>query len=71
MPTDYALETPGSLMRAVSPFREMGAYEALWSEVKASFKWMADKFRVRHAQFHRVLAGTVDPDSKMLDTSPG
>ena len=45
MPTDYALEMPGSFMRAVSPFREMGAYEALWSEAKASFKWMADKFR--------------------------
>ena len=32
-------------MRSVSPFREMGAYEALWSEFKASFKWVADKFR--------------------------
>ena len=45
MPTDYALDTPNSLMRAVSPFREMGAYEALWSEVKASFKSIADRFR--------------------------
>ena len=45
VPTGYALETPGSLMRAVSPYRELGAYEALWSEVKASFKWIADKFR--------------------------
>ncbi len=45
MPTDYALEMPGTLMRSVSPFREMGAYEALWSEFKASFKWVADKFR--------------------------
>ena len=45
MPTDYALEMPDTLMRSVSPFREMGAYEALWSEFKASFKWVADKFR--------------------------
>ncbi len=42
---DYALEVPGALMHAVSPFREMGAYEALWSEPRASFKWVADKFR--------------------------
>ena len=34
MPTGYALETPGSLMRAVSPFREMGDYKALWSQSK-------------------------------------
>ena len=44
---DYALETPGKLMRPVSPFREMGAYEALWSEARAGFKWVADKFRER------------------------
>ncbi len=44
-PADYALEAPGALMRAVSPFREMGAYEALWSESKASFKRVADRFR--------------------------
>ena len=46
MPAEFALETPGSLMRAVSPFREMGAYEALWSEAKASFKSVADRFRI-------------------------
>lgn len=45
MATDYALEMPGTLMRAVSPFQEMGAYEALWSEARASFKRVADKFR--------------------------
>ena len=30
---------------AVSPQREMAAYEALWCEPKASFKTIADKFR--------------------------
>jgi DNA processing protein len=39
------MELPGSLTRAISPFREMGAYEALWSEFRTSFKWIADKFR--------------------------
>lgn len=45
MSASYAIEPPGSLMRAISPFREMGAYEALWSEFRASFKLIADKFR--------------------------
>lgn len=30
--------------RAVSPFVELGAYEALWDEPKASFKSIAEKF---------------------------
>ena len=33
--------------RAVSPFREMGAYEALWSEERVSFKSLSDRF-ARH-----------------------
>ena len=45
MSASYAIELPGSLMRAVSPYREMGAYEALWSEFRTTFKWIADKFR--------------------------
>ncbi len=32
-------------LQAVSPFRELGAYEALWLEKSASFKSLADKFR--------------------------
>ncbi|MBS3894967.1 MULTISPECIES: DNA-processing protein DprA [Enterobacterales] len=31
--------------RAISPFEEMAAYEALWSEKGATFKTIADKFR--------------------------
>jgi DNA processing protein len=31
--------------KSVSPFREMGAYEALWVESDASFKTLAEKFR--------------------------
>jgi DNA processing protein len=32
-------------IRAISPLREMGAYEALWAEPKASFKSLAERFR--------------------------
>ncbi len=31
--------------RMISPFRELGAYEALWDNMKVSFKSIADKFR--------------------------
>ncbi len=30
--------------RAISPFREMGAYEALWIESKTTFKSLAKRF---------------------------
>ena len=33
--------------RAVSPFREMGAYEMLWSERDATFKSLAERFALR------------------------
>jgi DNA processing protein len=42
-----ALEIPGSLAQPISPFREFGAYEALWLEPKASFRTIAGRFRVR------------------------
>ena len=32
---------------AVSPFQELGAYEALWDEQKATFKSIADMFGKR------------------------
>jgi DNA processing protein len=31
-------------VRAISPWREMGAYEALWSDARAWFKSIADRF---------------------------
>lgn len=37
--------TSHSLFNALSPFREMVAYEALWQEAGATFKTIADKFR--------------------------
>jgi DNA processing protein len=39
-----ALEETSSLARPISPYREFGAYEALWTEKPASFKWIAEKF---------------------------
>lgn len=35
-------DTPG---RSISPFLEMGAYEALWAQGKMTFKRMAERFR--------------------------
>ena len=31
-------------VRSISPFHEMGAYEALWSEPGATFKSLSDRF---------------------------
>lgn len=38
-------ESSLALSRPISPWLEMGAYEAMWSEVGAWFKSIADKFR--------------------------
>lgn len=40
-----SLNTTDFLARAVSPYKEMGAYEALWSEEGASFKKIAERFQ--------------------------
>ncbi len=42
---DFA--SAGFEARAISPFREMGAYEALWSEPGATFKSLSERF-ARH-----------------------
>ena len=41
------LENPNSLTRPISPFRELGAYEALWTDSKASFRTIAERFGQR------------------------
>jgi DNA processing protein len=38
------IEEPSSLGRPISPYREFGAYEAMWTEKPASFRWIAEKF---------------------------
>lgn len=44
MAEELALEDSGFETRAVSPFHEMGAYEALWTEPKTTFKSLAERF---------------------------
>lgn len=41
------LTANGDGRRTISPFRELGAYEALWQETKATFKSIAEKFAQR------------------------
>jgi DNA processing protein len=47
MESAAVLENPNSLTRPISPFRELGAYEALWTEPKASFRSIAELFAKR------------------------
>jgi len=44
MTLDSGRNDPHLDLRAISPFHEMGAYEALWRQPKASFKSMAEQF---------------------------
>ena len=44
MMAELALDEPDFETRAVSPFREMGAYEALWTEPKTTFKSLSARF---------------------------
>ena len=37
--------------RAVSPFREMGAYEALWSDPHTTFRSLSKRFAGAHSGF--------------------
>ncbi|WP_241610194.1 DNA-processing protein DprA [Rosenbergiella epipactidis] len=53
-------ESHNSFESAVSPFREMAAYEALWTEQGATFKTIADKFRNTSAA---TLPSELVPDS--------
>src|SRR6266849_1303854 len=41
------LDIPNSLSRPISPFRELGAYEALWAGAKTSFRTIAELFEKR------------------------
>ncbi|WP_419914631.1 DNA-processing protein DprA [Hoeflea sp.] len=47
MQLELTADRPGR--RTISPFRELGAYEALWDNVKATFKSIADQFARRPA----------------------
>ena len=47
MTEELALDDSGFETRAVSPFHEMGAYEALWTEPKTTFKSLSERFARR------------------------
>ncbi|MDG4903526.1 MULTISPECIES: DNA-processing protein DprA [unclassified Mesorhizobium] len=42
---NFASKDDGPAINPISPSREMGAYEAMWLEDKASFKTIADRFK--------------------------
>ena len=50
--------------RTISPFRELGAYEALWQKTKASFKAIAEKF----AQLPGAIPSDFVPEKDALRT---
>jgi hypothetical protein len=47
MASAAVLDIPSSLSRPISPFRELGAYEALWAGAKTSFRTIAELFEKR------------------------
>ena len=64
MARELALEDPDFESRAVSPLREMGAYEALWAEPGTTLKSLPVRF-TRHpgsvpVEVRRRYAATVD-----------
>jgi len=44
---ELALEAKDFAARAISPLRELGAYEALWDKPDATFKTLSEKFAAR------------------------
>ena len=44
MTAELAFDGSDLEARAISPFREMGAYEALWTEPKTTFKSLSERF---------------------------
>ena len=44
---DLGFDAAGFEARAISPLRELGAYEALWEDPAATFKTLSEKFEKR------------------------
>ena len=47
MAPELALEGQDFASRAISPLRELGAYEALWDKPETTFKTLSEKFAAR------------------------
>ncbi|MDE0531097.1 MAG: DNA-protecting protein DprA [Albidovulum sp.] len=59
--------TKESSRRTISPYRELGAYEELWSDGKASFKTIADKFAAHPGSLPSDFVFPEVADSKAED----
>ena len=56
--------------RPISPFREMGAYEALWARKNATFKTIADCFRSNPDTVPSELVGEEEIDTALSHVIP-
>jgi len=56
--------------RPISPFREMGAYEALWAHKNATFKTIADCFRSNPDTVPSELVGEEEIDTALSHVIP-
>jgi DNA processing protein len=56
--------------RPISPFREMGAYEALWAHKNATFKSIADCFRSNPDTVPSELVGDEEIDTALSHVIP-
>lgn len=56
------LNLSNAAMKSVSPFRELGAYEALWARPGATFKQVADLFRSNESALPSDLVPSKESD---------
>ena len=54
MTAQLAFDTSDLASRAISPLRELGAYEALWDEPKPPSKSLSEKFAARPGPCRRI-----------------
>ena len=62
---NLGLDAMGFEARAISPFRELGAYEALWANRKTTFKTLSEKF----AQHPGAVPSDFVPEPKALTSA--
>ena len=60
------LTANGDGRRTISPFHELGAYETMWQDAKATFKSIAEKF----AQCPGAVPSDFVPTSEAEPTPP-
>ena len=71
MMADLFRETPPTYRsRVVEPFREMAAYEALWQQEKASYKWLSELFASNPGMLPSDLVGRRETDAMSQTLRP-